>query len=182
VKSPAWLAVVLVLLCASTACARTLGERTLGKGDRGGDVITLQRVLASRGFSPGAPDGVFGRMTKVAVKRFQKNRGLYADGRVGPLTTHALADAWPVRTATYYGPGLWGRGTACGQKLRRGTLGVAHRSLPCGTRVFVYANGRLRGFRVIDRGPFTRGIAIDLTKAAAGTLGMTTTQSVRFGR
>ena len=60
-------------------------------------------------------------------------------------------------------------------------LGVAHRSLPCGTRVFVYANGRLRGFPVIDRGPYTSGIALDLTKAAADKLGMTTTQSVRFG-
>jgi peptidoglycan hydrolase-like protein with peptidoglycan-binding domain len=172
---------LVVLLCASTACARTLGERTLGKGDRGGDVVTLQRVLAKRGFSPGAPDGVFGRITKVAVKRFQKRRGLYADGRVGPLTTHALADAWPVKTATFYGPGLYGNGTACGQKLRKGMLGVAHRSLPCGTRVFVYANGRLRGFQVIDRGPYKSGIALDLTKAAASKLGMTTTQSVRFG-
>jgi peptidoglycan hydrolase-like protein with peptidoglycan-binding domain len=175
------LALLAALLCAATADARTLGERTLGKGDRGWDVVTLQRVLAKRGFSPGTPDGIFGRVTKVAVKRFQKRRRLYADGRVGPLTTHALADAWPVKTATYYGPGLYGNGTACGQKLGKHMLGVAHRSLPCGTRVFVYANGRLCGFRVIDRGPFKKGISIDLTKAAAGKLHMTTTQDVRFG-
>src|SRR5262245_16175590 len=43
----------------------------------------------------------------------------------------------PMRTAgaTWYGPGLYGNGTACGQTLRPGTIGVAHRTLPCGTTI-----------------------------------------------
>ena len=57
--------------------------------------------------------------------------------------------------ATWYGPGLYGRQTACGQTLRPSTIGVAHRSLPCGTTVkFVY-HGHSLVTQVIDRGPYT---------------------------
>jgi rare lipoprotein A (peptidoglycan hydrolase) len=72
--------------------------------------------------------------------------------------------------ATWYGPGLYGRHTACGQLLTAHTLGVAHRSLPCGTQVkFVY-RGHSIVTQVIDRGPYTRGNAWDLTLAAAEAL------------
>jgi peptidoglycan hydrolase-like protein with peptidoglycan-binding domain len=175
------LAALTVLLTATAAHAAVLGSRTLGKGDRGWDVVTLQRVLGMNGYNPGPADGIFGGMTRHAVKSFQRRRGLTADGRVGPLTTHALAYLWRVRTASYYGPGLWGNRTACGKVLRRGMRGVAHRTLPCGTDVAVYANGRIAIFPVIDRGPYTKGVALDLTKAAASRLRLTTTQSVRFG-
>jgi rare lipoprotein A (peptidoglycan hydrolase) len=73
--------------------------------------------------------------------------------------------------ATWYGPGLYGNNTACGQVLRPNTLGVAHRSLPCGTAVkFVY-RGRQIVTRVIDRGPYSYGNDWDLTLAAAEALG-----------
>ena len=81
-------------------------------------------------------------------------------------------------TATYYGPGFYGRRTACGQVLRRTTIGVAHRRLPCGTRVAVAYRGRSLVVRVIDRGPFVRGVGWDLTAAAARRLGMTTTARI----
>jgi rare lipoprotein A (peptidoglycan hydrolase) len=72
--------------------------------------------------------------------------------------------------ATWYGPGLYGNGTACGQVLRPNTVGVAHRSLPCGTTVkFVY-RGRQIVTRVIDRGPYSYGNDWDLTYAAARAL------------
>ncbi|MEX2448845.1 MAG: septal ring lytic transglycosylase RlpA family protein [Solirubrobacterales bacterium] len=72
--------------------------------------------------------------------------------------------------ATWYGPGLYGNSTACGQTLRPRTLGVAHRTLPCGTAVkFVY-RGRRVVTRVIDRGPYTHGNDWDLTYAAARAL------------
>lgn len=72
--------------------------------------------------------------------------------------------------ATWYGPGLYGNDTACGQVLRPGTVGVAHRSLPCGTAVkFVYG-GRQIVTRVIDRGPYSNGNDWDLTLAAARAL------------
>jgi Lytic transglycolase len=72
--------------------------------------------------------------------------------------------------ATWYGPGLYGNGTACGQVLRPATMGVAHRSLPCGTTVkFVY-RGRQVVTRVIDRGPYSYGNDWDLTQAVARAL------------
>lgn len=73
--------------------------------------------------------------------------------------------------ATWYGPGLYGNNTACGQVLRPNTLGVAHRSLPCGTAVkFVY-RGHQVVTRVIDRGPYSYGNDWDLTLVAAEALG-----------
>jgi peptidoglycan lytic transglycosylase len=89
----------------------------------------------------------------------------------GTQTGAGIAFA-PMRWAgaTWYGPGLYGRHTACGQLLTAGTVGVAHRSLPCGTAVkFVY-RGRAIVTRVIDRGPYSRGNSWDLTLAAARAL------------
>lgn len=176
-----FIAIALTAACACPATAATLGERTIGKGDRGGDVVTLQRVLSMKGYGVGPADGVFGRLTRRAVKRFQRRRGLTADGRVGPLTTASLADTWKVRSATLYGPGLYGNRTACGYELGRRTRGIAHRSLPCGTPVPVYHGGLLAIFPVIDRGPYTDGVALDLTAAAARKVGMRSTTSVRAG-
>ena len=175
------ISIAVTLVTAASASAATLGERTLEKGDRGPDVVTLQRVLAMKGYSVGAADGIFGRITKLAVKSFQKRRGLAADGRVGPLTTHSLAYSWQIRTATLYGPGLYGNRTACGYTLGHRTRGIAHRTLPCGTPVPVYYGGRLSIFPVIDRGPYADGVSLDLTAAAARKLGMRTTAPVRAG-
>ena len=172
---------VLAIACAGPAAAATLGERTIGKGDRGSDVGTLQRVLSMKGYGVGPADGVFGRLTRRAVKRFQRRRGLKADGRVGPLTTAALAYTWKVRSATLFGPGLYGNRTACGYELGRRTRGIAHRTLPCGTPVPVYHRGLLAIFPVIDRGPYSAGVALDLTAAAARKVGMRSTTSVRAG-
>ncbi len=51
---------------------------------------------------------------------------------------------------------------------------AAHRSLPFGTRVLVtnLNNGRTATVTINDRGPFVRGRIIDVSKGAAGVLGM----------
>jgi rare lipoprotein A (peptidoglycan hydrolase) len=88
----------------------------------------------------------------------------------------------PMRTAgaTWYGPGLYGRQTACGQVLRPNTLGVANRSLPCGTTVkFVY-RGHSLVTQVIDRGPYTRGNSWDLTNGARIALGFSGASQVHY--
>ncbi len=72
--------------------------------------------------------------------------------------------------ATWYGPGLYGNDTACGQVLRPNTVGVAHRSLPCGTAVKFAYRGRQIVTRVIDRGPYSHGNDWDLTLATARAL------------
>lgn len=71
--------------------------------------------------------------------------------------------------ATWYGPGFYGNNTACGQVLRTDTLGVAHRTLPCGTKIGVLYKGRTITVKVIDRGPFTSA-EWDLTEATARKL------------
>jgi rare lipoprotein A len=82
--------------------------------------------------------------------------------------------------ASWYGPGLWGAKTACGATLRPNTLGVAHKSLPCGTTVkFVY-HGRAIVTQVIDRGPYVDGRAWDLTQAASEALGFDGVGRVRY--
>jgi rare lipoprotein A (peptidoglycan hydrolase) len=78
----------------------------------------------------------------------------------------------PFKTAgaSWYGPGLYGNKTACGQTLRATTIGVAHRNLPCGTMVkFVY-HGHAVVAPVIDRGPYVKGRAWDLTAATSEAL------------
>ena len=88
----------------------------------------------------------------------------------------------PFRSAaaSWYGPGLWGNKTACGATLRRGTIGVAHKTLPCGTTVkFVY-HGHAIVTQVIDRGPYVNGRAFDLTQAAGEALGFEGVGRLRF--
>lgn len=72
--------------------------------------------------------------------------------------------------ATWYGPGFYGRTTACGQRMTRTLVGVAHRTLPCGTKVAVMYKGRVLTVPVVDRGPFRNGADWDLTYAAAVSL------------
>ncbi len=72
--------------------------------------------------------------------------------------------------ASWYGPGLYGNKTACGVTLRPTTLGVANKTLPCGTTVkFVY-QGHILITQVIDRGPYVKGRSWDLTAAASEAL------------
>ena len=75
-------------------------------------------------------------------------------------------------TSTWYGPGFYGNRTACGQRLTTETLGVAHKTLPCGTRVALRANGRSITVPVVDRGPYADGVTYDLTRATADRLGV----------
>lgn len=53
-------------------------------------IAKIQQRLLKLGFNPGPVDGVRGRMTSNAVKRFQESRGLVVDGIVGPATRSAL--------------------------------------------------------------------------------------------
>jgi peptidoglycan lytic transglycosylase len=73
--------------------------------------------------------------------------------------------------ATWYGPGFYGRKTACGVRMSRTLLGVAHKKLPCGTQVAVLYKGRRITVPVVDRGPFRPGTSYDLTAATAQALG-----------
>ena len=73
--------------------------------------------------------------------------------------------------ASWYGPGLYGNALACGGTLSASTMGVANRTLPCGTKVHLRYGHRSVTVPVIDRGPFSGSREYDLTAATKQKLG-----------
>ena len=67
--------------------------RTLRKGYTGADVTAVQQKLKALGFYSGSIDGVYGTGSIAAVKKFQQQNGLTADGLVGSRTYTALMSA-----------------------------------------------------------------------------------------
>ena len=90
----------------------------------------------------------------------------------------ARVNAYRSSHASYYGPGLYGNGTACGGRLTPSTVGVANKSLPCGTKVTFRHRGRTVTAKVIDRGPYAAGREWDLTAALKAKLGFGSTGQV----
>lgn len=139
-------------------------------------------------------DGVWTPVTETAVSgdgSFEiswkpAKAGRY-DFRFTPAGSARTADDAPDgslsvyrrQKATWYGPGFYGKRTACGVTLTRRVQGVAHRTLPCGSKVELFIGGRRATVPVIDRGPFVRGVTWDLTYATAKSLGSLST--VRLG-
>ena len=68
----------------------TYSYNTLRKNDQGQDVMMLQKALAELGYLNGAEDGIYGTGTQTAVKNFQKDNGLDADGIAGKMTLEVL--------------------------------------------------------------------------------------------
>lgn len=66
---------------------------------------------------------------------------------------------------SWYGPDFYGKRTACGLAMTRTLIGVAHRTLPCGTKIRFKNpdNGRSITAPVVDRGPYVSGRTWDLT-------------------
>jgi rare lipoprotein A len=84
--------------------------------------------------------------------------------RVGRVNAYRLANA------SWYGPGLYGNHLGCGGRLTPGRLGVAHKTLPCGTKLTLRRGTRTVRVHVIDRGPYVSGREFDLTEATARRL------------
>jgi rare lipoprotein A (peptidoglycan hydrolase) len=110
--------------------------------------------------------------------------GALAEGTASPGALSAPAgtpgDSGRTKTkihttgiATWFGPGFYGNTTACGQTLTPEVVGVANRTLPCGTLVRVGYQGRSLTIPVLDRGPYShKGADWDLTAGAASALKM----------
>jgi hypothetical protein len=103
-------------------------------------------------------------------------------GEAGTSGGAGLVFSSPMRSAgaTWYGPGLYGNGTACGETLRPGTIGVAHRTMPCGTTLKINYHGHSLVTKVIDRGPYTKGNDFDLTNGARLALDFEGVGQVRY--
>ncbi len=156
------------------------GKRSLRRGDCGTDVKTLNWILRSRRFGDGVKaTKKFGGRTDGGVRALQRRKNLKVSGVADRRTRNKLVNTMRRDVATWYGPGLWGGPLACGGRLESGTVGVAHRSLKCGTRVVIRHGGQYLRTRVIDRGPFVRGVTWDLTQKAAKRVGMTATGKIQ---
>jgi hypothetical protein len=147
-----------------------------------GQIVEIERLghetnwaWAPTAHSTVASDGSFsvtwranhiGRFAFRAI--LQSASGLRAAG-ASPTVTVTV---YRVATATQYGPGFYGKSTACGVKLTRNTIGLANRTLRCGEHVSVYYQGRTLSVPVIDRGPYANGADFDLTMATGRALGI----------
>jgi hypothetical protein len=121
-----------------------------------------------------APDRIGNYKVRAFAVHDRRTRASVSKGR--RLTTYRPAGA------SYYGPGLYGNGVACGGTLMPGTLGVAHKTLPCGARVKLRYHGRSITVPVIDRGPYVAGRDYDLTEATRDRLGFPGTGTVLANR
>jgi rare lipoprotein A len=89
----------------------------------------------------------------------------------GAAPTPTSPSSGKLMRATWYGPGFYGHRTACGQKLTRKLVGLASRTLPCGTLVRISYHDHMLTAPVLDRGPYgDNGAAWDLTSGAARAL------------
>jgi L,D-transpeptidase YcbB len=96
----------------------------------------------------------------------------------------ALPHAGEIVQATWYGNEFRGSRTASGEKFDPNGLTAAHKSLPFGTCLVVGnpRTGKTVAVRVNDRGPFTKGMTLDLSQGAARAIGMHSTQKVSMKR
>jgi rare lipoprotein A len=139
-----------------------------------GATVQVQRLDPAAGWvdearaTTGAGGAFVARWRPKVLGRFVV-RALAGGGQVRAADAAPTAQLTVYRPAraTWYGPGLYGRRTACGQVLSHRLLGLAHRTLPCGTPIEVYLDGRSLTVPVVDRGPFANGAHYDLTSAAA---------------
>ena len=170
-----------------------LAKRTLRiAGDVGGDqagrTVRIERLRADATWEPIATaiadaGGYFvAHWVTDAPGRYELRATVVRDPTIASAASApnraARVSVFAPATASWYGPRFFGRRTACGVRLTRRTIGVAHKKLPCGTKVEIYYDGRTLIVPVIDRGPFVAGRQWDLTQAAAEMLRMTATSRV----
>jgi rare lipoprotein A len=155
--------------------------RVAGTTARGTGTVSIQRHDLLAGWvlvasTTVAADGRFvatWRPDRVGPLQLRAVAGVPAAGIADDDPNAPLLDVNVYRPgiASWYGPTSRNATTACGVPLERWTLGVAHRTLPCGTPVAFYYKGRTVVVPVIDRGPFVKGRAWDLTRATYMALG-----------
>jgi rare lipoprotein A len=162
------------------------------KGQRN---VMAHRTVKFRGrLEPGGSHRVIVRVGGSKLRTHSRGDGTYrVTWRVrgsGVYTASARVDGTAVRSkrlrvnayrpaeASYYGPGLYGGGLACGGTLTPSKLGVANKTLPCGARVTLRYHGHTVTVPVVDRGPFAGNREYDLTAATKAKLGFPSTGTV----
>jgi rare lipoprotein A len=139
-----------------------------------GEIVSLQ-VAGRRGWSTiaRARTGKKGRFELRYVPRRTGSERVRVgfDGDASVRGSHRRLgelNVFRAVEASWYGGG---GGLACGGTLTSTTMGVANKTLPCGTLVTLRYDGRSIRVPVIDRGPYVAGREFDLTEAAKQALG-----------
>ena len=145
-------------------------------GSRGSEVTKIQTILKEKGFYTGKIDGIYGTMTRNAVIKFQKSRGLTADGIAGKNTLAALGITSGTSTgssdyqllarlisAEARGESYLGQVAVGAVVLNR----VEHPSFPDTISSIIYQKG---AFSCIDDGQFYQPVADSAYKAARDAL------------
>ena len=131
-------------------------DKLLKKGSRGEAVSALQEKLISLGYLAGPADGYFGNDTVAAVKAFQHDHSLTADGKVGTSTFAALNSAsGNIESTNPTGVSL----------LKYGDKGDAVKALQTRLKELGYFNGTIGG----NFGTLTRDAVKSFQTAAALT-------------
>ena len=160
------LALLAATACAAGAAAPTFAAGTSGSSSGGSSAAEGSSASTGSSATGGSKAGAAGQA-----------RPSSAAGATGSGASRTAATAFARSAiATWYGPGLYGRKTACGQTLTPALVGVANRTLPCGTLVKVSYDGHSKIVPVLDRGPYAdNGAGWDLTAGAADALDITET-------
>ena len=162
---------------------------------RGERNVMAHEAVGFRGHvAPGGSHRVIVRVGDSKVRTHSRGDGTYRvtwrAPRAGVYTALARVDGTTVRSrrvrvnayrsaeASYYGPGLYGGGLACGGTLTPSKLGVANKTLPCGSKVTLRYHGHTLTVPVIDRGPYAGNREYDLTAATKAKLGFPSTGTV----
>lgn len=137
----------------------------------GPDPAPAGPASATKGVSKGAPTDA---EVRAAIAKFQRAIATYHLDRLnlsGALIDPRLLPpgVWYTNIASVFTD--YGQPIACGGVEQVPQLGVAHKTLPCGTMVYFRYGGKIIHVPVIDRGPYVPGREWDLTGAAALALG-----------
>ena len=187
--------ILCTVLCMTNMMAFAQAK-SVDKGQRGHHVQKIQTMLVHQGYLNDSADGIFGHNTELAVRKFQKAKGLTVDGRVGTATMSALEkeetrfgdstisrshNGVPnkyVRVMTMHASAYSAQDpgnsnyTATGSRLKKGIASVDPRIIPLGTKIFIEGYG----YAVADDvGGAIKGSRIDLAFNSRA-------EALRFGR
>jgi rare lipoprotein A len=156
----------------ASAAGRTISVERFDEATQAWTVVATTTVAA---------DGTYvARWRAKLVGQHRMRAVLQSGSQVSAATASPELDITVHRPveATWYGPGFYGRKTACGLKMSRTLMGVAHKKLPCGSTVALLYKGERITVPVVDRGPYAKGRAFDLTSATAKAIGFEHTDRI----